>query len=448
MDETASLVSSDGAQAPPPRHWYLSLALEAARPHAGGQRIALAGLEELAIGRGATRSLVRDGARARFELDDRFQSRDQCVLRRAGEAWELVDTGSKNGTRVRGARTRRLELVDGDVIEAGASFFVVRSATATLPDLALAPPTGDGLRTLHAPLAAALGMVANLAPSPLPILIQGESGAGKERAARTIHELSQRRGPLVAVNCGAIPAGLVEAELFGARRGAYSGAVEDRIGLVRTAERGTLFLDEIADLPPPAQAALLRFVQEGEVRAVGAHHTLRVDTRIVAATHRDLDALVSEGKFRHDLVARLRGYVLVVPPLRDRREDLGVICADLLERMADPRGHARRFEPAAARMLFESEWPANVRELDHALRYAVARAAGDITADDLPEPTRAPAAPSPEPDPDPRAIQLAALFAEHAGNVSAIARTLGTSRSQVRRLLGRYRIGGDEPGSR
>src|SRR6185295_15519822 len=170
-----------------------------------------------------------------------------------------------------------------------------------------------------------LALLTRLAPSRLPILVRGESGSGKELAARTIHALSKRRGPLVSVNCGALPAALAEAELFGARRGAFSGAVEDRPGLVRTADGGTLFLDEIADLPLPAQAALLRFVQEGEVRSLGAHHTAKVDVRIIAATHRDLDAMISKETFRPDLVARLRGHALAMPALRERREDLGVI---------------------------------------------------------------------------------------------------------------------------
>jgi transcriptional regulator with AAA-type ATPase domain len=443
VDETASLVTDTGSGPDRAPSWYLVLALEATRPAAGAQRVSLADLDEVAVGRGPARAFVRDGRRARLELDDRFQSKNQCRFVRAGAGWELVDAASKNGTRVRGQRTTGGALEDGDVVEAGASFFVIRATAAPAPDLTVAPSTDDVLRTLHAPLGGELALLGQLARSGLPILVHGESGAGKEILARSIHALSQRRGPLVPVNCGALPAGLAEAELFGAKRGAYSGATEDRPGLVRTAEGGTLFLDEIADLPLPAQAALLRFVQEGEVRSVGAHRTGRVDTRIVAATHRDLDALVRKEAFRHDLAARLRGHTLVVPPLRARREDLGLLVAELLVR-ADPTPPPRPLEPAAARALFAYHWPENVRELDHALRYALARAREDITVEDLPDAVRRPG-PLPPTAVLPavgahidRRSELGALVAEHDGNVSAIARALKTSRTQVRRLLERY----------
>jgi transcriptional regulator of acetoin/glycerol metabolism len=442
VDDTASLRTGHGTSNPHEPSWYLVLALEATRPFAGAQRLSLDGVADVSVGRGERRSVARDGARLRIELDDRFQSKEHFRLTRSGVEWQLEDLGSKNGTRRRGRRTQREVLEDGDVIEAGSSFFVLCEAPERAADLVLVPEPRDTLRTLHAGLGDDLTLLARLAPSRLPILVRGESGSGKELAARTIHALSRRRGPLVAVNCGALPAALAEAELFGARRGAFSGAVEDRPGLVRTADGGTLFLDEIADLPLAAQAALLRFVQEGEVRSLGAHQTAKFDVRVIAATHRDLDAMIAKDTFRPDLAARLRGHALAMPALRERREDLGVICAELLLRITDSAGTSRTLEPAAVRALFAHTWPGNVRELDHALRFAIAHASSEITLADLPDSVRAPADPPSETSAspaDPRA-RIVALIAEHSGNLSAVARALQTSRSQVRRLLERYGI--------
>lgn len=439
MDTTESIVSDNAGTRARTPSWYVALALDTLDPRAGAVRISLAGADTLIAGRGPTRTLTREGSQIRLEREDRFWSKEHFRLVREGGSWTLADLGSKNGTRCGGRRVDgTVPLHDGDVIEAGGAFLVIRCTTARVADRTVAPEPGAMLRTLHAALDAELELLARLAPSRLPVLVRGESGSGKEVAARTIHALSKRRGPLVAVNCGALPAALAEAELFGARRGAFSGAVEDRPGLVRSAENGTLFLDEIADLPLPAQAALLRFVQEGEVRALGANQTTQVDVRVIAATHRDLDALVASGAFRHDLAARLRGHVLAMPALRDRREDLGVIASELLHDIAGATAPA--LDRTAARVLFAHAWPGNVRELAHALRFAAAHAeGGEITDDDLPESVRTPAAnpPAPTASGDDRS-RLAALLAEHAGNISAVARALETSRSQVRRLMERY----------
>jgi transcriptional regulator with PAS, ATPase and Fis domain len=172
--------------------------------------------------------------------------------------------------------------------------------------------------------------VLRIAPSSVPLLVRGETGTGKELMARAIHEASERRGAFVPVNCGALPRDLLESELFGHRRGAFTGASGDRSGLVRRAHRGTLFLDEIAELPPDSQVALLRVLQEGEVRPVGACEEITVDVRIVAATHQDLRERIASGRFREDLYARIAGFEITMPPLRERREDLGMLIATLL----------------------------------------------------------------------------------------------------------------------
>lgn len=441
MDTTESLLSDVAAPRERKPFWYLMLALDVLAPKEGARRIALGGADQLVVGRGTSSTFVREGSRIRLERNDRFWSKDHFRLARDRDGWVLSDLGSKNGTRLNGLPVEQeIALADGDVIEAGGAFCVVRQTAAQVDDVVLVPARGDTLRTLHPGLGAQLALLARLAPSDLPVFVHGESGSGKEVAARSIHALSKRRGPLVAVNCGALPAALAEAELFGARRGAFSGAVDDRRGLVRSAENGTLFLDEIADLPLPAQATLLRFVQEGEVRALGASQTARVDVRVIAATHRDLDALVASGGFRHDLLARLRGHTLEMPALRERREDLGVIACELLDELADGRTALDR---TAGRALFAHTWPGNVRELAHTLRFAAAHAEGgnEITADDLPESVRSIAQPGASaPAAASERERLVLLLAKYQGNISAVARVLETSRSQVRRLLERYGI--------
>ena len=439
-NETRSLVSKWRPTASATSSWYLAVACEVAHPFAAGLRIAIEGSTAISVGRGVARRVTRNGGRLRLELDDPYQSREHFRLRRDATHWLLEDAGSKNGTRLRGVRTPTARLADGDVIEAGGTFLVMRETPAPAPDREVGPDEPALLRTLHAPLEAELVLLSRLAPTNLPILVGGESGSGKELAARTIHELSGRRGPLVAVNCGAIPAGIAEAELFGARKGAFSGAVVDRAGLVQAADGGTLFLDEVAELPLAAQSALLRLLQEGEVRQVGAHKTVHVDVRVVAATHRDLVTLVDREVFRNDLHARLRGHMLTLPPLRDRREDLGMLCAALLRRIDN---HERTVERAAMRALFAHGWPGNVRELEHALRVAVAHLGLEIGLDNLPETIRAPkpdAIPAPRDKGGERRALIVRLLDENAGNLSAVARALGTSRAQLRRLAVRFGI--------
>src|SRR5262249_14639280 len=214
-----------------------------------------------------------------------------------------------------------------------------------------------------------------VATARVPVLLRGESGTGKEVLARAIHRFSSRPGAFVAVNCGAIPSELVESELFGHRKGAFSGAHQDKTGLVRTSDGGTLLLAEIGDLALPAQAALLRVLQEAEVLPVGAARPVAVDLRVITATHRDLDALVRQGGFRHDLLARIDGVTIDVPPLRDRLEDVPLLIAALLIQLAPGRADVT-VQPDAAQALLEHDWPLNVRELEQALAGALALSAG------------------------------------------------------------------------
>jgi DNA-binding NtrC family response regulator len=429
--------------------WVLAVALECERLSAAPLRLPLARMAEIEIGRGALRAVRRAGDRLRLDLDDRRASGVHARLVRSGAGWILGDAGSKNGTRLNGVSVESAEVVDGDVIECGGTFIVLRRAHGPVAEIDGWEGRPAGLRTLSPALESELGSVPRVALSRVPILVRGESGTGKEVLASAIHALSRRSGPLVAVNCGAIPATLVESELFGTRRGAFSGA-EDRPGRVRAAEHGTLFLDEIAELPAVAQAALLRFLQEGEVQTLGVDRRTVVDVRVVAATNRHLESLMAEGSFRRDLYARLRGFALTLSPLRDRIEDLGLLVGALLARI-EPDGAGRRLARNAARALFLHSWPYNIRELEQVLRAAVATAAGDeIRFEDLSFP-RSKAGPEAEPMPPPQQQQqqvvscerLVGLLEQHAGNASAVARDLATSRTQVRRLLARYGLTSD-----
>ncbi len=230
-------------------------------------------------------------------------------------------------------------------------------------------------------------LIEKVAKSMAPAIVQGESGTGKELVARAIHDVSARAGqPFIAVNCGAIPEHLLEAEFFGYRKGAFTGANEDREGFVQAAQGGTLFLDEIGDLPLAMQSKLLRVIQERSVRPVGAVTETPINVRIVSATHKDLGAEVQGGRFRQDLFYRLNVIQIRVPPLRERLEDLGPICAALLERIAREAGQWP--PPSLTREAFEDlghhAFPGNVRELENLLNRAVAMSGGEtISREDL-----------------------------------------------------------------
>jgi len=219
-------------------------------------------------------------------------------------------------------------------------------------------------------------------------LITGESGTGKELAARSLHALgAERNGPFVAINCGAIPEHLLESELFGHRKGAFTHAVRDKNGLFVEADGGTLFLDEIGELPLDLQVKLLRVLQEGVVRRLGDTKTIKVDARIVAATARDLPAMVSQGTFRDDLYYRIAVLPIEMPPLRNHREDIPVLVEHFREKIGKQMGRSAPVVSAAAlKALVEYDWPGNVRELENTIHHAVVMAEGDeITVADLPE---------------------------------------------------------------
>ncbi|HEU5393550.1 MAG TPA: sigma 54-interacting transcriptional regulator, partial [Candidatus Methylomirabilis sp.] len=237
---------------------------------------------------------------------------------------------------------------------------------------------------------AILEMVERVAPTETTVLILGESGTGKELIARAIHANSPRAGgPFVAVNCAAIPENLLESELFGHVKGAFTGAIRDRVGKFEAAEAGTIFLDEIGEMRPELQVKILRCLEERALERVGDNRPIRVDVRILAATNKDLAKAIQAGEFREDLYYRLNVVPLAIPPLRDRREDIRALAQHFLKRLgATPR---LTIAPDAFRALETYDWPGTVRELENALERAMIFHRGDvITLNDLPETIRAP----------------------------------------------------------
>ena len=285
------------------------------------------------------------------------------------------------------------------------------------------------------------------------VLITGESGTGKGMIARTLHETSHRaRGPFVAVNCAALPAELLESELFGHVRGAFTSAVRDRIGRFELASGGTIFLDEIGDLVPALQGKILRVIQERTFERVGDTRTRTTDVRVIAATHLNLARAVADKRFREDLYYRLRVIPVELPPLRERREDLPALIDAILRRIGSHHQRSLRLASAASRALLAYDWPGNVRELENALEYAVAVCTGQtIHIDDLPIEIRQPPAASPAPAesgssamvssgeedtrPDPEARRIAAALVRARYVRADAARVLGMSRTTLWRKM-------------
>ena len=292
---------------------------------------------------------------------------------------------------------------------------------------------------------------ARVAPTPATVLITGETGTGKERVARLIHSYSTRaQGRFVAVNCGALAEGLLESELFGHVKGAFTGAVSARPGLFREATGGTLFLDEIGDVSPALQVRLLRAIQEKEIVPVGAETAVPVDVRLVAATRRDLAAMVRSGAFREDLYYRLHVVTLSLPPLRERRQDVPALVDHFLRLTATKLGRGPiGIEPAAQAALLAYDWPGNVRELENVIERAVVMAAHDVlSADDLPAEIRRPGAALPTavdegpllPLEEVDRLHVLRVLAAVSGNREEAARILGISRRTLSRMAQRWTL--------
>jgi len=398
---------------------------------------------------GRQRLLVRDAplvvgrkglAFGEGALEDQGLSRDHFEVALRGGSAVVRDLGSRNGIAVNGERVRERALRPGDVVAAGRLLFLLHH-TRPGPGFASNPV----LLGQSAALGDVLRQIAQVAPRDTTALVLGETGVGKELVAREIHRQSGRCGRFVAVNCGGLADGVLQSELFGHRKGAFSGAGGAREGLVAAAAGGTLFLDEVGDASPTLQVALLRLLQDREYRPVGADQVLRSDARFVAATHQPLEAEIEGGGFRRDLWARLSRWVISVPPLRDRMEDLPPLVTAFTHRHA-----GRSLSPSRSLMtaLLGHRWPGNVRELDAVVeRLVVACGDGEqLELDpavasllgDEPEAAaegqvaaRQSSAPRARPDAD----ALVAVARAAGGNLRQAATRLGVARSTYYRWL-------------
>lgn len=433
---------------------YLFVVLDCENPSSGGARYALVDLDEVVIGRGPARRALRsdagDSRRLTLEIPGREVSATHARLVASERGWELRDAGSKNGTFAEEKRIERHVLADGDLFSIGRTLFRFRAALVSPNgakdlDFVDLQRTPVGMRTLLPEFEDMGSSLGRAAKAGLSILLLGETGTGKELTAKAVHDLTGRTGAFIGINCGALPAHLLESALFGHVKGAFSGAVRDEPGAFRSAHGGTLLLDEIGDLPKAAQPALLRVLQERQVMPVGSARPIDVDVCIVAATLRPLTELCGSGEFREDLLARLQGYVEILPSLRERKEDLGLLAADIMT----SAGHVdAALSLGAGVELARYAFPANIRELAQALRRALALADDPrrLTVRDLFPSGRdaregaVGAAPAQGSAQDEFRAQLVAHFERHQGNVADVARTLGRSRVQVYRWLEKYQI--------
>jgi transcriptional regulator of acetoin/glycerol metabolism len=440
LPATAPGSSIDVARGP-----CLFLVAQGNSPLAPPAGLRLTALDQIHVRRGAQSEVAQrpvDARQVDVVLADPRVSAVHARFTFVGQRWHVEDCGSRNGTFVNGARVEHAELADGDVIDAGQALFRYRERISQDGDVVIRLPAAlRGGASLLPEIQGELDELACMARSPLTLLIEGETGTGKEVAARLVHARSGRTGAFVAVNCGALPRERVAAELFGWKRGAFPSAIADHPGLVRAADGGTLFLDEIGDLPLADQATLLRVLQEREVLPIAATRAVPVDLRVIAATHQPLDELTAAGQFRCDLLARLSGFRVTLPPLRDRREDLGMLVAEILRER-----HATDADPpvlriSALRALMNHPWHANIRELDQAIsRALVRRAAGrPIEVQHL---LLSSARDVDAVIPDDRSAALRGELVErlrtHEGNVTAVARAMGKARMQIQRWLKRF----------
>ncbi len=407
------------------------------------------------------------GARVGRESDNTLAIPESAVSRyhaevflRGGQVF-VKDLGSTNGTMVNGEKVTEVALEPFDLVRIGDTLF--RFAHEGVFRFAPYRVNGDVVATARmfshdarSALAggfqvdALLNNIDKVAKTGLSVIVLGESGTGKELVSNELHLRSGRTGAMQAINCAALPAQLIESELFGHKRGAFTGATSDKLGLVRAADHGTLFLDEIGDMPLAAQAKLLRVLQQREVVPVGETKATKVDVRVICATHRNLEHEVAEGRFRGDLLARLQEMTIQLPPLRERKEDLYLLVRRFLSQAGHPDRHVSfSFMLAAA----HHHWPYNVRELQSAVKLAVALSEGaPLEIAHLPpgvqvsiKPTPAKSAPRvrsrrAEAPGTPTEEELRDLLQQMRGNVAAVGRAVGKERMQVHRWMKRYGI--------
>lgn len=442
---TTAPLPEEGRKAHEAQRPYLFVVLHCDQPTFGGARYDLSAISEVTIGRGSARQAVRIDEHGMRKLDVRLPSSTVSkahvrLIRKQGE-WQLTDLGSKNGCCLNGKRVTNATVHDGDMIEVGSvvlRYRLVKTVSAAVDvDSASFAAMVPGYASLLPDYATRLDALARVARLDFTTLLLGETGTGKEVLASGTHRLSGRSGPFIAVNCGALPATLVESQLFGHVKGSFTGAQRDELGVIRSAHGGTLFLDEIGDLPLPAQGVLLRVLQQREVVPVGGTRPSTVDVRFIAATNKSLDELCLRGEFRSDLLARLATYKLLLQPLHERIEDMGILIAGMLQRSPNTNAQHARFSVSAGRSLLNYSWPHNIRELEGVLGIAVALAEGNLVDRFelsnlekeelvLDEPPR---------NPDELRERLVSLLQQHRGNATLVARSMNKSRVQIYRWL-------------
>ena len=422
-----------------------------------------------------------------FVLHDDTVSRHHCKIVQEDAAWVLVDLGSTNGSFINRVRVREAFLQPGCTVHLGQ---VEMKFQAADEEVEIVPSHKERLGAAvgrSRKIREVFSLVEKIAPTGTTVVIEGETGTGKEVIAHEIHRLSPRaRAPLMVLDCGAVPPNLIESELFGHDKGAFTGAVMTRQGLFELAHGGTLFLDELGELPLDLQPKLLRALESREIRRVGGTRSIRVDVRILVATNRDLEAEVAAGRFREDLFYRLSVVRLRLPPLRERAEDLPLLVRQLLARLPanqrpDPRPDHKQNQPAsggqrirevtreAMELLSAYRWPGNVRELANVLERAVSLADGEIlSARDLPDvvrgearlPIRGGLTPPPIPldaagdatfkEAKERLLSsferdyLVSLLKKTGGNISQAAREADIDRKYFRKLMKKYGVAGTE----
>ncbi|MEM7152288.1 MAG: sigma 54-interacting transcriptional regulator [Myxococcota bacterium] len=400
----------------------------------GGRRIAVPPREPLRVGKGPDIDL---------ELDDRYVSGRHATVRLARDGVVVEDLGSKNGTYVDGVVVDRAWAQLGAVLRFGrVSARVVSGGEPSVGREEFSELAVVGTSPAFRSVVEKLERIARVRS---PVLLRGETGTGKEVAARVVHRHSERRArPFVAINCGAIPESLAESELFGHVRGAFTGAHRDRQGAFSRADGGTLLLDEVAELAPLIQAKLLRVLETGRMLPVGAETEQPIDVRVIAATHRDLEAMITTGELREDLYHRLGVLTLKLPPLRERREDIPGLLEHFARRAAAELGYPIEFTEAAITAATRHSWPGNIRALRNAVLRAGAMGEGVIQPQTLvPRPTPPPEAIPPGcmvvPRGDFNAMRHAIIeqVIDEEGSIRRAAKVLGIPRTTLGNWLRR-----------
>ena len=384
-----------------------------------------------------------------IQLDEPTVSRFHCEIRGEGRAVRIIDLESSNGLLVDGVRVKEAWLEDNSRLTLGRAELRI----SLLDDEVSLPVSEVGqfgsMVGRSTSMRRVFKILEKCADSESTILIEGETGTGKEEAARSIHEVSSRRDePMIVIDCGAMPANLLESELFGHEKGSFTGASDMRKGAFEAANGGTIFIDELGEMPPELQPKLLRVLEQRTVRRVGGNEQIPIDVRVIAATNRRLELEVNEGNFRSDLYYRLAVIRVELPPLRARTEDIEMLTSTILERLdANPDQRAQILKPAFIKRLMRANWPGNVRELRNYVERSL------VLEGDLPIPSDATTGEVEVINPNLSWTEarklgveqfekrfLSALLEHHGDNVSQAARSAGMDRVYLHRLLRKHRL--------